>query len=262
MRPAPRGKRRSPDSPVASFGTSVLRGLRRTVGSGVISGLGARYIRLVAHTTRWTVIGGADWQALTAQPAGFVCVAWHGRLFMAPSLAPRGKRMVAMISNSSDGDLVAGIVAAFGVAALRGSSHDHAKHRSKGGVAAFRAVARQLRDNGALVGITPDGPRGPRMRAQEGAARLALMQGAPVVAVGFSVRWGWNLPSWDRFLLPLPFGSGAIVYSTPRYPLDEDGPLAVERFRLALEDDLNAVTNQADDLCRRARVLPAAAGSW
>jgi lysophospholipid acyltransferase (LPLAT)-like uncharacterized protein len=127
-------------------------------------------------------------------------------------------------------------------------------------VAAFRAAARALRDNGALVAITPDGPRGPRMRAQEGASRLALSQGAPVIAVAFSVRWGRNLTSWDRFLLPLPFGRGAIVYSPPRSPPDEGGPQAMERFRLALEGDLNAVTNRADDLCGRARVLPAAAG--
>jgi lysophospholipid acyltransferase (LPLAT)-like uncharacterized protein len=245
---------------VASGGASLLRGLIRAAGFGAVAALGAGYIRLVARTTRWTVIGHAGWEALVAQPEGFVSITWHGRLFMAPAFAPRDKRTVAMISNSRDGDLFAGIIGRWGVVALRGSSHDHAKHRSKRGVAAFRAAARELRDNGALVAITPDGPRGPRMRAREGAARLALLQGAPVVAVGFSVRWGWNLTSWDRFLLPLPFGRGAIVYSPPRLPPEAGGPQALERFRLALEEDLNAVTNQADDLCGRARVLPAVAG--
>jgi hypothetical protein len=245
---------------MASRGASVLRGVIRTAGSGAVAALGAWYIRLVLRTTRWTVIGRDGWEALVARPGGFVCVTWHGRLFMAPTFTPPGKRTVVMISNSRDGDLFSGIVGRWGVAVLRGSSHDHAKHQSKGGVAAFRAAARALRDNGALVAITPDGPRGPRMRAQEGASRLALSQGAPVIAVAFSVRWGRNLTSWDRFLLPLPFGRGAIVYSPPRSPPDEGGPQAMERFRLALEGDLNAVTNRADDLCGRARVLPAAAG--
>lgn len=222
--------------------------------------LGTWYIQLVARSTRWTVFGREGLDALVAQPGGVICVAWHGRLFMAPALAPDGKPTVAMISNSRDGDMIARIVGHWAVVALRGSSHDHTKHRSKGGLAAFRAAARALREDGALVGITPDGPRGPRMRVQEGAARLAMVQGVPVIAVGFSVRWGWNLTSWDRFLLPLPFGRGAIVYSAPRLPPDESGPQAVGRFRLALEEDLNAVTNQADDHCGRARVQPAAVG--
>ena len=256
----PRNRRRKADPAVASGGPSVLRRLIRAAGPGAVAVLGAWYIRLVVRTTRWTVIGREGWDALVAQPGGFVCVGWHGRLFMAPSFVARDKRTVAMISNSRDGDLFAGIVGRWGVAALRGSSHDHAKHRSKGGVAAFRAAARELRDNGAMVAITPDGPRGPRMRVQEGAARLAMMQGVPVIAVGFSVRWGRNLTSWDRFLLPLPFGRGAIVYSPPRLPPEEGGPRAVERFRLALEGDLNAVTNQADVLCERVRIFPAAAG--
>ena len=35
---------------------------------------------------------------------------------------------------------------------------------------------------------------------------------------------------------------------------------SLARFRQALEDDLNEVTNRADDLCGRPHVLPAAAG--
>jgi len=249
---------------VASVGTSLLRGLRRVSGTGAIAAVGAWYIRLVARTTRWEVRGREGWDLLMAKPGGVICIAWHARVFMtpalAPTLAPPKKPVVAMISNSRDGDLIAAIVGRFGVTALRGSSHDHVKHRSKGGVAAFRAAARALRDDGALVVITPDGPRGPRLRAQEGAARLAILQGAPVISVAFSVRCGFNLPSWDRFLLPLPFGRGAIIYSAPRLPPVERRPQAVEQFRLALQDDLNSVTDQADDFCGRARILPAGGG--
>ncbi len=215
------------------------------------------YIWLVASTTRWTVIGREGWDAQVAKPGGFVCTTWHGRLFMSPAYAPPDKRAVAMISTSRDGDLIAAIVGRWGAAAVRGSSHDHAKHKAKGGAEAYVAAVRELSENGALIAITPDGPRGPRMRAQEGAARLALTQGAPVIAVGFSVRWGRHLASWDRFLLPLPFGRGAIVYSPPRLPPEDKSPQALARFREALEADLNDVTNRADDLCGRAHVQPA-----
>ena len=238
----------------------VLRLSRVFPGSRTAAALIAGYIRLVARTTRWTVVGRDGWDALVAKPQGFVCTAWHGRLFLSPTYPPPGRRAVAMISASRDGDLIAAIVGRWGVATVRGSSHDHARHKAKGGAQAYVAAARELSEHGALVAITPDGPRGPRMRAQEGAARLALSQGAPVIAVAFSVRWGRHLASWDRFLLPLPFGRGAIVYSEPRLPPAEQSPQALARFRRALEADLNEVTNRADDICGRPHVLPAAAG--
>ncbi len=244
---------------MAGRGTSLLRRLSRALaGSNAAAVLISFYIRLVARTTRWTVIGRDGWDALAAKPQGFVCTIWHGRLFMSPTIAPPGKRAVAMISASRDGDLIAAIVGRWGVAAVRGSSHDHAKRKAKGGAEAYVAAVRELSENGALVAITPDGPRGPRMRAQEGAARLAFLQRAPVIAVAFSVRWGRHLASWDRFLLPLPFGHGAIIYSEPRLPPEANSPQALARFRQALEDDLNEVTNRADDLCGRPHVLPAA----
>ena len=49
-----------------------------------------------------------------------------------------------------------------------------------------------------------------------------------------------------------------MVYSAPRLPPAEMSPQALARFRQALEEDLNDVTNRADDMCGRARVLPAA----
>jgi lysophospholipid acyltransferase (LPLAT)-like uncharacterized protein len=240
--------------------TPVRRLSRAVAGSNAAAVLISSYIWLVARTTRWTVIGRDGWDALVARPEGFVCTAWHGRLFMSPSYAPPDKRAVAMISASRDGDLIAAVVGRWGVAAVRGSSHDHAKRKAKGGAEAYVAAVRELSRSGALIAITPDGPRGPRMRVQHGVARLALTQGVPVIAVGFSVCWGRHLASWDRFLLPLPFGRGAIVYSGPRLPTADKSPEALERFRQALEEDLNDVTNRADDLCGRPHVLPAAAG--
>ena len=235
----------------------VLRLSRVLPGSRTAAALIAGYIRLVARTTRWTVIGREGWEALVARPEGFVCTPWHGRLFLSPAYAPPGRRAVAMISASRDGDLIAAIVGRWGVATVRGPSQDHARRKAKGGVKAYVEAGRELSRSGALIAITPDGPRGPRMRAQDGAARLASSQGAPVIAVGFSVRWGWHLASWDRFLLPLPFGRGAVVYSEPRRPPEDKSPPALARFREALEGDLNEVTNRADDICGRAHVLPA-----
>jgi len=227
----------------------------------ITAALAALYIRLVARTTRWTVIGRDGWEELAAGPGGFICAVWHGRLFLAPTYRPAGKRVVAVVSQSRDGELFSRILEHWRIETVRGSSHDRVKRRAKGGVEAYRAARTALEQSGALVAITPDGPRGPRMRLQQGAAWLALETGAPVVAVGFATRWGHHLASWDRFLLPFPFGRGAVVYAPPRWPPAERGSDAVAQFCRALERDLNDVTDRADDLCGRPRVAPAEAAA-
>ncbi len=244
-----------------SFPRRLARALAGPRAVATVALLLSSYIWLVARTTRWTVTGREGWEGLAARPGGLVCITWHGRMFMSPTYVPPGRRAVAMISPSRDGDLIAAIIARSGAGAVRGSSYDPVKRKAKGGARAYMAASRALRRDGALVAITPDGPRGPRMRAQAGAARLAVSQGVPVIAVAFSVRWGWHLASWDRFLLPLPFGRGAIVYSAPRLPPEGRDMLALELFHQALEADLNQVTNRADDICGRPHVLPAAGQS-
>ena len=77
-----------------------------------------------------------------------------------------------MISNNRDGDLIAALVRRFGALAVRGSTYDREKAQDKGGKEAFAAALEELQTRRAIIGITPDGPRGPRMRAQKGAILL------------------------------------------------------------------------------------------
>ena len=233
----------------------VLRRLRRSpTGQALAARLGAGYVRLVRATTRWRIEGMDDFDRLAREGTPFIAVIWHGRLAMSPTLAPPGRRSVAMISNNRDGDLIAAIVRRFGVEAVRGSTYDKAKRRDKGGAEALQA-GRAALEAGAVLAITPDGPRGPRMRAQAGAAQLASVTGAPVIPVAFSTARGRLTRGWDRFLIPLPFGRGAIVCGAP---LRAAGPGAGDVARLTgeIEAALTAVTDRADALCGRAPVAP------
>ncbi|MEX1036643.1 MAG: DUF374 domain-containing protein, partial [Sneathiella sp.] len=109
---------------------------------------------------------------------------------------------------------------------------------------------------GEVAVITPDGPRGPRMRAQDGVVRLAAMSGVPVYPVSFSTTRGKILGSWDRFLLAAPFSRGVIVWGdgigVPRH--DEDG--AFTKARDAIESSLTQITQWADAACNRDTVEP------
>jgi lysophospholipid acyltransferase (LPLAT)-like uncharacterized protein len=211
--------------------------------------LGAGYIRFVRASGPWTVVRGEIPRKLWDQGRPFILCFWHGRILMMPFAWDASRTIHMLISRHPDGQLIAHTVAHFGIKTAAGSS-------SRGGASALRLMVRALRA-GDYVGITPDGPRGPRMRASDGAIHLARLAGAPLVPAAFGARARKVLGSWDRFVVAAPFAGGAFVWGEPievARDIDENG---IERARRALEDSLNAVTAEADRLCGQEPVAPA-----
>jgi lysophospholipid acyltransferase (LPLAT)-like uncharacterized protein len=68
---------------------------------------------------------------------------------------------------------------------------------------------------GDQVVITPDGPRGPRRQLARGVAQLAALAGVPVLPCAARSTQRRVLPTWDRMILPLPFGRGVLVCGAP-----------------------------------------------
>jgi len=219
----------------------------------IVASLATSYIRLVHWTTRWQIEGQQELEGLASQDSGFISSLWHGRLFMSPTWTLSGRQNLAIISKSSDGDIISAIVHRFGVTAIRGSTNDRAKNLNKGGAEAFAAAKAALRDHGAVILMTPDGPRGPRMQAQAGIAVLAIATGVPVLPVSYSTRWGIFLATWDHFFLPFPFGRGAIVYGAPVYP-PAKAQSNHSNFLLAIEQSTTAVMSRADELTARKAI--------
>jgi lysophospholipid acyltransferase (LPLAT)-like uncharacterized protein len=52
--------------------------------------------------------------------------------------------------------------------------------------------------------------------------------------------------SWDRFVLPLPFGKGRIVWGTPEYVATDASDAEVEAARTRVEAEMNALLSDAD----------------
>ena len=145
--------------------------------------------------------------------------------------------------------MIAKTVQPFNVDTITGST-------GKGGASALRGLAQTLK-NGGVVGITPDGPRGPRMRASGGIVALARISGIPIYTISYSAKRGRVLGSWDRFLLPLPFTRGVFTWSGPiDVPKDADKAM-LESKRLEVEEALNATGRQCDELMGRPATEPA-----
>lgn len=223
--------------------------LRSEPGQRVLALLAALYIRFVYATSRWQIVGAEIPERLKQTRRPFIGCFWHGRLMMMSQCWDKGRPFHMLISHHRDGQIIARIIAHLGISTIGGST-------SRGGGAALRGLVREVKQ-GNCVGITPDGPRGPRMRASIGIAQVARLTGAPVVPAAYSYTPRRVLDSWDRFVLPLPFGRGVFVWGEPiAVPPDADDA-ALEKSRLEIEAKLNAVTEAADVLCGQTPVAPA-----
>jgi lysophospholipid acyltransferase (LPLAT)-like uncharacterized protein len=165
----------------------------------------------------------------TELPSAFVL--WHNRLFLTPEFHRRyrGRRPIyGLVSASRDGAWLAAFFSLVGMRAVRGSS-------SRLGREAAVALVEVLRA-GNDVGITPDGPRGPRYDFKPGALTVARRAGAQALLVGARFTAAWRLPSWDGFYLPLPFSR--VVVRCERVPPEalDDGAASAQHVAARLAE--------------------------
>ncbi len=222
------------------------KGRRRPLDA-LVPPLGAALIRLIRAGVRLRVHGRETLERFKADETRYIHVFWHAHLLMMV-YSYIGPRLVFMISQHRDGELIAKTVEYFGYAAARGST-------TRGGGAALRLMMRELR-GGSDIGFTPDGPRGPARVVQPGCIAAAGMSGVPIVPMAIGVDRAWKLNTWDRFVVPKPFSRALIAYGEPieieRGAPIEEGQARVQKRLLELE--AFAEENAADpSVGKRAR---------
>jgi len=196
------------------------------------------YIRLVYATSRWTIEGAEVPRRLRDHGRPFILAFWHGRLLMIPMAWQRLAPMHMLISGHRDGRIIADAVHYFDVDSIVGSSN-------QGGTGALRAMVRYLRA-GDCVGITPDGPNGPAMRATSGIVAAAKISQAPVIPITYATSRRRILRSWDRFHLALPWSRGIYLWGEPIAVPEDLGEDGVETWRRRIEERMIAQTAEAD----------------
>ncbi|WP_419798561.1 MAG: lysophospholipid acyltransferase family protein [Terasakiella sp.] len=220
---------------------SLLKSIIKSDGfRKILCWIGAQYIRFVYATGRWQVVNGETAQGYWDADKPFILAFWHGRILLMPYCWNRKKAINMLISQHRDGQLIARTVGHFGIQTIEGST-------SKGGATALRAMLKSLK-NGDCIGITPDGPRGPRMRASNGVVNVAKMAQVPVIPCAFGSVSRKHVRSWDRFCVAFPFSKGVFVWGNPIYVPKEAKGAELEAYRLKVEDELTRVTNESDRL--------------
>ena len=189
-----------------------------------------RFIRAYSWTFRLTVENEKTWTDYLKNGGVVLLCTWHQQFFSAIRYFRKYREFdpSLMISQSKDGQIIAGVAERSGWRTVRGSS-------SKGGATALKEIVRQLRASRLAAHIV-DGPRGPAGEVKAGAIRMAQLTHAAIVPFYTSAERAWFFNSWDRFFLPKPFSKVTIRFgdmiNLERIKDDQN----FERQRRRLED--------------------------
>ncbi len=234
------------------------RALQITLGYLVAS-----YMVLIKYSTRWTFERADIAAPVIGNGQGVIALTWHSRFLLLNSAWKKKWQLPhVLISRSRDGAIVAHTSHFLGLKTIRGSSQklgtskSSKAFKSKGGTQASHEIVSALETGGCIV-ITPDGPRGPRQRLGDGPLRLARLTGAPILPCSFAIKNRIQLSSWDKFIWPLPFGRGKIIWGTPVFiPSDADST-TLETYRVQIENEMNILLADADHALGHTPVSPA-----
>ncbi len=212
-----------------------------SLSHAVLSSLCHAYIRLTGATTKITWENRDAHDSLAQNNRNFIYAVWHSRqVFLA--YAHKNRKVCALVSKSKDGEYMARVLDKLGITAARGST-------SKGGHQALIELMDAAKA-GFNIALTPDGPRGPKRKVQQGIIYLAQKTAIPILPVSCGLTRKLTFSSWDEFQVPLPFGAASIVYGKPIYAAESDSPDAKAE---ELENELNRITDRADEIIKDGR---------
>lgn len=189
-----------------------------------------RIVHTYSGTFRLTVENETAWLAYLKGGGKVLLCGWHQQFFAIIRHCEnyRPYRPSIMISQSQDGEMIAGVAAKSGWLPIRGSS-------SRGGSQALKTLVEKLAETGLAAHIV-DGPRGPAGKLKRGAIHLAQATGAAIVPMYVAADKAWHFNSWDRFLLPKPFSHVTLRFGDMINLTATENPEELEKQRKYIED--------------------------
>jgi len=194
-------------------------------------------IRILGTTWRMEIRGGEHLEQARKMSESVIFVFWHGRLLVL-SWSHRGSKVYILASEHYDGDLMGKTIEWLGFGHLKGST-------TRGGTRALREL-RSLLGGGQDIGLTVDGPKGPRGKVQQGATELSRLASSAVLPVSDTACGRKIFGSWDRFQVPVPFARVIVEYGEPLIVPAGAGAEERERLRIELERRLGELTSRLD----------------
>ena len=166
--------------------------------SKLIPLIGRWIIQILFFLNKVTIKGEENLLKLIQSGDPVMLCVWHGRLLF-PSWYIRHHTTLHIISSRhADSEILAHILRHWGYRLIRGST-------KKGGVRVIKEMT-EIFKKGGIIAVTNDGPKGPARIAKSGSVGLAIKNNVQIITVTGSATKYWQMKSWDRFMLPKPFG--------------------------------------------------------
>ena len=178
----------------------MFKKIRNAITSRLATALLYRLIRAYSWTFKIKVVNENNWIEHLENGGKVLICAWHQQFFPAIRFFKKYEKYnpSLMISKSKDGEIIARVAKMSGWHPVRGSS-------SRGGSEALHGMIDRVKIF-RLSAHVVDGPRGPAGIVKPGVIRMVHATGAMVVPLYTSADKAWYMNSWDKFMLPKPFG--------------------------------------------------------
>ena len=197
------------------------------------------YIKICFQTSIWLTKNSEIVEKLLKKNKSFVVCFWHNRLLMAVFCWKWPHEFKMLISGHSDGKIISNAISNFGIQTISGSAR-------KNNVSSLKEILKEINDN-SIIGITPDGPKGPNEEVKIGLISLLKKTNVPVLPLSYSAKFKFKLKTWDQFIFVIPFNKFVAVWGNP---LQFDKNKTLAENKLILEKEMKRVTMLSDNLSK------------
>ena len=197
------------------------------------------YIKICFHTSIWLVKNSDIIENYLNKNESVIVCFWHNRLLMAPFCWAWGVKFKMLISSHSDGRIISQAVSHLGIETITGSSR-------KQKISSLKQIINQIKIK-SILGLTPDGPRGPREEVKDGLLSILKKTKVTILPLSYSAKFKIKLNTWDKFIFVTPFNKFVAVWGNPiKYNFSK----TLGENKSILENEMNRVTKLADNLSK------------
>ena len=165
------------------------------------------YIKICFHTSLWYVKNNKILETHIKKKSKIIVIFWHNRLLMAPFCWEYKNNFKMLISSHRDGRIISCAISHLGIDTIEGSSN-------KNKISSAKQIIYELSQKN-IIGITPDGPRGPNQKIKEGLISMQKKTNSVIFPLCYSAKFYKQLSSWDKFMFVFPFNKFVAVWGKP-----------------------------------------------
>ncbi len=199
----------------------------------------ALYLKICFQTSIWHTKNTEIVQKQINKNKSIIICFWHSRVLMAAFCWNWQNNFKMLISGHSDGKIFSNAVSHLGIDTITGSSR-------KQNISSLKEIINLIKKN-SILGITPDGPKGPNEEIKEGLMSLLKKTGVTVLPLSYSAKYKIELRTWDKFLFVTPLNKFVAVWGNP---IEFDQNKTSEENKKILENEIKRVTKLSDNLTK------------